>query len=260
MIRPFVSVIVPCYNQGQYLAESIGSVLASEYTNLEIIVVDDGSTDLETCQILGALLYPKTRLVRRENGGLAAARNSGITEAQGQYILPLDADDRIGSVYIGQAVAALEADPDVGIVYCQAEKFGSEEGPWRLAPFSRWRMRLGNSIFCSAVYRRLDWQAVGGYDETLRHGWEDWDFWISVLELGRLVKLLPDVGFYYRKNPASMAAVMPPKLKTRLHRRLMEKHPQYFGQWNFLLQLVLPVYYQLAGSFIYRGIKKGLGR
>jgi len=91
-----VSVIIPCYNQGQYLTESIGSVLASDHQKIEIIVVDDGSTDPETCRILGGLDYPKTRLIRRENGGLAAARNSGIAAAQGRYILPLDADDRIG--------------------------------------------------------------------------------------------------------------------------------------------------------------------
>jgi glycosyltransferase involved in cell wall biosynthesis len=260
MTTPLLSIIIPCYNQGQYLAESIRSVLGSAYTDIEIIVVDDGSTDPETCQILDALGYPKARLIRRKNGGLAAARNTGITGAKGKYILPLDADDRIGPAYIGQAVAALEANPDVGIVYCRAEKFGAEAGPWRLAPFSDWRMRLGNSIFCSAVYRRTDWLAVGGYDETLRRGWEDWDFWISLLELGRLVIRLSDVGFYYRKSPASMAAGMPPELKIRLHKRLMEKHPTFFGQWGFLLQFVLPVYYHLAASSLYRGIKKGLGR
>jgi len=103
---PLVSIIIPCYNQGRYLAESIGSVLASDFTELEIIVVDDGSTEPETRRILDMLEYPKTRLIRRANGGLAAARNSGIAEAQGRYILPLDADDRIGPEYLGQAVAA----------------------------------------------------------------------------------------------------------------------------------------------------------
>lgn len=255
-----VSLIIPCYNQGPFLAESIGSVLASDHLNIEIIVVDDGSSDPETCRILDRLDYPKTRLIRRENGGLAAARNSGIAAAQGRYILPLDADDRIGAQYISQAVAALERSPNLGIVYCRAEKFGEETGSWKLAPFSRWRMALGNVIFCSAVYRRVDWQAVGGYDEALRRGWEDWDFWLSLLELGRLVKCLPDTGFYYRKNVASMAAGMQPGLKRSLHDALIEKHPVFFGQWSAVLRSVLPLYYGLAGSAVYRGIKKGLGR
>lgn len=255
-----VSVIIPCYNQGQYLAESISSVLASDHLNLEIIVVDDGSSDPETCRILDRLDYPKTRLIHRENGGLAAARNSGIAAAQGRYILPLDADDRIGPHYLSQAVAALESSSNLGIVYCRAEKFGEETGSWKLAPFSRWRMALGNVIFCSAVYRRVDWQAVGGYDEALRRGWEDWDFWLSLLELGRLVKCLSDTGFYYRKNVASMAAGMQPDLKRSLHDALIEKHPVFFGQWSVVLRSVLPLYYGLAGSTVYRGIKKGLGR
>jgi glycosyltransferase involved in cell wall biosynthesis len=255
-----VSVIIPCYNQGQYLTESIGSVLASDHQKIEIIVVDDGSTDPETCRILGGLDYPKTRLIRRENGGLAAARNSGIAAAQGRYILPLDADDRIGPHYISLATAALECSPNLGIVYCRAEKFGEEAGQWLLPRFSRWRMALGNVIFCSAVYRRVDWQAVGGYDETLRRGWEDWDFWLSLLELGRLVRCLPNTGFYYRKNVASMAAGMQPSLKSSLHDTLIGKHPVFFGSWDVVLRSVLPLYYGLAGSAVYRDIKKRLGR
>lgn len=255
-----VSIIIPCFNQGQCLAESIGSVLASDHDECEIIVVDDGSTDSETCRILDRLTYPKTRLIRRKNGGLAAARNSGIAAAQGSYILPLDADDRIGPRYISLAVAALEGDPHLGIVYCRAEKFGAETGPWRLPRFSRWRMALGNLIFCSAVYRRSDWQAVGGYDETLRRGWEDWDFWLSLLELGRRVRCLELVSFYYRKSSCSMAAGMTAAEKLELHRRMIFKHGRFFGGWGPLLELILPIYYRLADSGLYRKIKQRMGR
>jgi len=257
---PLVSIIIPCYNQGQYLAESIGSVLASDFDALEIIVVDDGSTDPATINLLEQLNYPKTKLIRQENRGLAGARNRGIAEAQGVYILPLDADDRIGPSYLSQAVAALEADPNLGIVYCRAEKFGAEQGPWKLAPFSRWRMGLGNIIFCSAVYRRADWDAVGGYDETLRRGWEDWDFWLALLELGRGGQCLPQVGFYYRKNAGSMAAGMTAAEKLELHRRMIVAHGRFFGGWGLVLGRLLPIYYRLADSGLYRTIKKGLGR
>lgn len=257
---PFVSVIIPCYNHGPFLAESIGSVLASDYADIEIIVVDDGSAASETCRILETLAYPKTRLIRRKNGGLAAARNSGIAEAEGRYILPLDADDRIGPHYISQAVAVLEATPDVGIVYCQAEKFGAESGLWRLPRFSRWRMGLGNVIFCSALYRWEDWNEVGGYDEELRCGWEDWDFWLGILEQGRTVLCLPEVGFYYRKSSASMAAGMLPELKADLHRRMLFEHGGFFGFWSAVLSPLLPMYYRLADSPLYQAVKKGLGR
>ncbi len=257
---PLISIIIPCYNQGQYLAESIGSVLASDHDELEIIVVDDGSTDPATITQLEQLSYPKTRLIRQENRGLAAARNYGIAEAQGVYILPLDADDRIGSEYISRAVAALEGDPNLGIVYCQAEKFGAEQGRWRLSRFFRWRMALGNLIFCSAVFRKSDWEKSGGYDESLRRGWEDWDFWIGILGAGREVRCLPLVGFYYRKSSASMAAAMSADLKLELHRQILSKHARFFGGWALLLEPLLPVYYRLSDSALYRSIKKGLGR
>lgn len=255
-----VSIIIPCFNQGQYLAESISSVLASDHDELEIIVVDDGSTDPVTITLLEQLAYPKTRLIRQENRGLAGARNRGIAEAHGIYILPLDADDRIGPEYISRAVAAMEADQGLGIVYCRAEKFGAEQGPWRLAPFSRWRMGLGNIIFCSALYHRVDWQQVGGYDETLRRGWEDWDFWLSLLELGRRVRCLDLVGFQYRKQATSMAAGMGHQLKARLHYRMLDQHRRYFGWYGMLLALLLLPYYLLADSGMYRAAKKGLGR
>lgn len=257
---PMLSVIIPCYNQGQYLAESIGSVLTSNYNDLEIIVVDDGSSDPVTCRILEQLDYPQTRLIRQENRGLAGARNSGIAQASGVYILPLDADDRIGPQYLSQAVAALEEDPNLGIVYCRAEKFGAESGPWRLPTYSRWRMGLGNVIFCSAVFRRVDWQQAGGYAADLQQGWEDWDFWLSLLELGRTVRCLDLVGFYYRKQANSMATAMRSYLKARLHYRMLDQHRSFFGWRTTLLAPLLAPYYLLAGSLPYRWIKHELGR
>ncbi|HPX61911.1 MAG TPA: glycosyltransferase family A protein [Deltaproteobacteria bacterium] len=257
---PEVSIIIPCYNQGHYLHESVGSTLAQTFEDIEIIVVDDGSTDPDTCRILTELMHPRVTVLHKPNGGLASARNYGINAAKGRYILPLDCDDRIAPDYIRQAVAKLDQDPDCGIVYCQAEKFGSESGPWKLSAFSHWRMCLGNVIFCSALYRRSDWEAAGGYDETLRRGWEDWDFWLSILELGRTVHCLPMVGFFYRKNEASMAAVMKAELKAQLHRRIIEKHPSYFGVFASIPQMMLKLYYLVAANFIYRDIKRGLGR
>ncbi len=97
---PKVSVIIPCYNQGAYVKESVDSVLAQTFQDFEILIVDDGSTDAETVGILKDNAWPKTRVIRTENQGLAAARNNGIQEARGVYILPLDADDRIGPDYL----------------------------------------------------------------------------------------------------------------------------------------------------------------
>lgn len=250
---PSVSVVIPCYNQGPYLAESIGSVLASDFEDLEIIVVDDGSTEPETCRILETLSYPKTILVRRQNGGLSTARNTGIAAAQGQYILPLDADDRIGPNYIRQAAAALETDPKLGIVYCRGGKFGDAEGLIQAASFSLPRMRFSNLIFCSALFRKADWERVGGYKPEMRYGCEDWEFWISLLDLGRNVLRLPDVGFWYRIRHTSMNALMDSQKRLAMHRLIVALHPSLFPWW---FPLLLPCYYRIINSVLYRFLKR----
>lgn len=250
---PTVSVIIPCYNQGQYLAESIGSILASSFDDLEIIVVDDGSTDLETRKALELLDYPKTTLIRRKNGGLSTARNTGITAAQGRYILPLDADDRIGPHYINQAVAALDADTELGIVYCRGEKFGAAGGPILAASFSLSRMRFCNLIFCSALFRKADWEKVGGYKPEMRFGCEDWEFWISLLELGRKVLRLQEVGFGYRIRNGSMNVLMDSSKRKEMHRQIVALHPSQFPWW---FSLLLPHYYRIVNSALYRLIKR----
>jgi glycosyltransferase involved in cell wall biosynthesis len=250
---PAVSVIIPCYNQGQYLAESIGSVLASDFDDLEIIVVDDGSSAPETCRILECLNYPKTTLIRRQNGGLSTARNTGIAAAQGRYILPLDADDRIGPNYIGQSVAALDADPKLGIVYCLGEKFGDAVGAIQAASFSLPRMRFSNLIFCSALFRKEDWEKVGGYKPEMRYGCEDWEFWISLLELGRTVLRLQLVGFMYRIRHESMNALMDRQKRQAMHRLIVTLHPSLFRWW---FSLILPVYYCVINSALYRILKR----
>ncbi len=257
---PDISVIIPCYNQGHYLHEAIDSVLSQTHSNLEIIVVDDGSTDSATRLCMDKLNRSRTKLLRRPNGGLASARNTGIKAAAGRYILPLDCDDMLAPDYLKKAICAMEAATELGIVYCHAEKFGAESGPWKLPPYSRWRILLGNIIFCSALYRRSDWEKVGGYDETLRRGWEDWDFWLSLLELGRDVYCLPEVGFYYRKHEHSMATGMEWFLKAALHRRLIDKHPAAFGIFSKTPQTMLELYYRIAAGDFYRSLKKSLGR
>ena len=100
-----VSVIIPCYNQGRYLAETVASVQAQTFNDWEIVIVDDGSDDVETKHLLTRVEMPKVRIIYTENRGVAAARNTGINAAQGMYILPVDADDLIGKDYLKEAVS-----------------------------------------------------------------------------------------------------------------------------------------------------------
>ena len=205
MTPGLISVIVPSYNQGIYLKETIQSALASTYRPLEILIINDGSTDdsLELARVLEAQ-HPEVRVLDQANAGVTKARNAGIASAQGEYILPLDGDDLISATYIEKGMAILSSRPEVKVVYCQAEKF-SEAGrkPWKLKPFSLQQLAKDNMIFVSALFRKADALGVGGFSEDMQLGREDWEFWIKLLKNGGEVVQLPEVGFFYRLTPTS---------------------------------------------------------
>lgn len=233
-----VSVVIPCYNHGKFLGEAIGSVRAQEYPDLDIIVVNDGSTDLQTLSVFDAL-DKDVVLIEQSNKGLAAARNRGIQEAAGEFILPLDADDRIGPGFIQQAVAAMAKDHEVGIVYGQTELFGSKTGPWRKPDYAMPEMLFENMIVASALYRKSDWESVGGYRPAMTHAWEDWDFWLALINLGRKVVRLKDVTFYYRISEESMTSRLSFNNKLAMMLQLVLRHKSlYLKNWRYVLSRI----------------------
>lgn len=225
-----VSVIIPCFNQGQFLEEAVASVLAQSFTDFEIIVVNDGSTDDRTNRLLQNFSSENTRVIHTANQGLAAARNNGIAVAEGKYILPLDADDRILPTYLAQAVAILDRDPEVGIVYCKARLFGAVDTEWELPEYSLERMLVDNIIFCSACFRRDDWLATGGYDPGMIYGWEDYEFWLCLIEKGRKVERIPDTLFCYRVASDSMVRSKEKWQKVAMFQRIYERHREFFSE------------------------------
>ena len=223
-----VSVIIPCYNQGAFLPEAVESVRAQTYENVEIIIVNDGSDDDETARICSALEGPGIKVITTSNQGLAAARNKAIEEAGGTYILPLDADDKIAPNYISEAVSVLESDSQIGIVYCRARLFGAVEGDWHLPDYSLEEMLKDNIIFCTALFRRKDWESVGGYDPGMVYGWEDYDFWLALIERGRQVHRLEGCHFFYRVAPESMVRSKEKFQKVEMFKRIFQRHKELF--------------------------------
>ncbi len=223
---PSVSVIIPCYNQGAYLDEAVGSVLAQTYRDFEIIIVNDGSTDEFTNKKCESYADEKIKLLTTDNQGLAAARNNGIALARGKYILPLDGDDLIEPAYISEAVAVLDAEPDTGIVYCHARLFGAVETDWLLPEYCIEEMVRDNVIFCTALFRKSDWELVGGYDPGMIYGWEDYDFWLSLIERGREVKQLKGSYFRYRVTADSMVRSKEKWQKIEMFRRIYLRHSE----------------------------------
>lgn len=229
MNKSLVSVIIPCYNQSHYLSEALQSVLDQVYDKWECIIVNDGSPD-NTDEIAKEWIDKDTRFkyICKENEGLSSARNAGILIAEGEFILPLDADDKIAPQYIELALKAFEEDSTLTVVYCQAEKFGTEKGLWNLSTFSLNRLAYENMIFCSALFRKSDWELVGGYDPQMLYGLEDWEFWIAILKNGGQVKCLDKIGFYYRIKLNSMVKQLDDNKINYLHKYMSIKHADFF--------------------------------
>ena len=203
MNSALISIIVPCYNQAEFLDECLQSVLEQTYQNWECIIVNDGSPD-NTEEVAKKWLDKDVRFkyLDKENGGLSSARNAGIEKAKNDWILPLDADDKIAEKYLELAVDEFEK--GFTIIYCEANFFGSNSGKWNIQPYSYQRILTGNMIFCSAFFKKSDWKKVNGYDENLKSGREDWEFWLSILSENKTVKKLDYEGFFYRRKEDSM--------------------------------------------------------
>lgn len=205
-----VSIIIPCYNDGKYLPEAIATAKQQTYPNIEIIVVDDHSTDPKTQETLQEIAKSGLCVLQTPPGkkGLPAARNAGIAQATGKYILPLDADDKIDPTYVSKAVAVLSNNPDVAVCGSQVKFFGLHRHVWVQPEYSYESLvQEEYKLVCSCVYRRTDWERVGGYDESLVLGKEDMAFWLDVLHEGGDVVILQEPLFFYRIRSHSMCAI-----------------------------------------------------
>ena len=230
-----VSVIVPCYNCGKYLAETLDSVLAQTYSNWECIIIDDGSTD-DSRQVAERYVQKDARYkyMYQENGGVANARNNAIKVSAGKYILPLDGDDKISSEYVADAVSELKKDIIIKLAYSKAETFGERSGFWDIPLYSFKGLLIENLIFCSAVFRKEDFLKTNGYDENMLEGFEDWEFWISFLnETDKIVKL-SKVHFYYRlkevtRNPKTTDKEKQKRIRNYIFRKHSDLYQKYFS-------------------------------
>ena len=208
MSSPLISVLLPCFNDGEWIAEAIASVHAQTYQHFEIVVVDDGSTDDGTRQKLRRVSGSQVRLIESENRGLPGARNLAARHALGDLFCALDADDRLAPEWFEKGVALLEAQPDIAFVSHWLETFGDEQWKWTPRSCELPALLARNTVNGAALVRRAAYEAVGGYAEHMRHGCEDWDFWLRLVEQGYRGEIIPEVLFFYRRHATSMSRGM----------------------------------------------------
>jgi glycosyltransferase involved in cell wall biosynthesis len=229
---PSISVIIPCFNLGQYLDEAVESVLAQTRQDFEILIVDDGSTDPETQHLLASYARPKTRVWRTANRGLAAARNFLIERATGTFLCALDADDRLHPRYFERALDAFASDPGLTFVSSWVQMFGEEDGVWRRDRCDLPALLAEDTVMTAAVVRRDAVAALGGYDEGMPHqGDEDWDLWIRLARAGCRGTILPETLFFYRRRAGSMSTrCTSGQVHLDLVRYLVRKHADAYRE------------------------------
>ncbi|MBL7740063.1 MAG: glycosyltransferase family 2 protein [Chitinophagaceae bacterium] len=234
---PLVSVIIPCYNDGQYLDESVGSVKQQTFGDTEIIIVNDGSTDAATIQKLGSFNDPQITVLHKENGHLSSARNHGIRHAKGEIIVTLDADDRFEPAFIKQGVTVLKQDASVGAVTCYLKGYGLKKFSWKPLGGDIKNFLFRQESCASAMFRKECWEKTGGYDEQMKSGYEDWEFWIRLTAAGWKVHVLKDYLLHYRVTEKSMLLTQSEPRREAIVNYIMEKHKGLY--WEQLKDAVI---------------------
>lgn len=225
---PKVSVIIPCYNLGQYLDEAVNSVLNQTFQDFEIIVVNDGSTDEFTNKLLRNYTKPKTKVIITTNQGLSAARNNGIRISSGEYICCLDSDDVYNFDFLKKTVALLEKDTEhsVGFITTWIQVFGDANYIWQCESYHPCKLALDNIVHVASLFRRECWEKNGGYATDLS-SYEDWSFWISIIALGYRWECIQEPLFNYRKRQGSMLSEAN-KRRTILYNQVVEHNKHFY--------------------------------
>lgn len=204
--EPIVSIIIPFYNLGEYLEEAIVSCLNQTYKNIEIIVINDGSTDEKSINILSDLKIKyknKVKFIDQKNLGVAKARNNGIKFSKGEYICCLDADDTIEPTYIEKTKNLLKKHKNFAIVTTQLIFFENMEGIWN--PSDKIvDLLVENCIHVASLFRKSAWKKVHGYTSFTNRGFEDWDFWLKIVSIGYSWGIINEPLFNYRVRANSM--------------------------------------------------------
>jgi glycosyltransferase involved in cell wall biosynthesis len=226
--KPLVSIVIACYNDAQYIEQAVQSALSQTYSNIEIIVVDDGS-NAETKAVLKKTELKITKLITQENQGQSKARNVGIHQAKGDYILVLDSDDFFEPPFCEKAIVIFLKNKDVKVVTCHANLL-YEDGSVNV--YTPKGGTIKDFIYCNealgtSLFKKEDWNSCGGYDESMKRGFEDWEFFIRILKSGGKAEVIQEFFYNYRKRSNSTTSKAN-KIKYQLLSYIYFKHRELY--------------------------------
>jgi glycosyltransferase involved in cell wall biosynthesis len=233
-----LSVVIPFYNLGKYILEAVQSVYDADYENIEVIIVNDGSTgkfDIDQLMLVKKK-YPLLKIISTKNNGLSIARNTGALQASGQFITFLDADDKVHSAYYSKSIELLKSKSNVHFTGCWTQYFGKSNDLWPAltpeAPF----LLVHNMVNSSAlVYKTKSFLSAGLNDPDLLFGMEDYDSVIAMVKQGLGGVVLPETLFYYRVRANSMARKFNRNKILYLHQLIAQKHSKFYA--NFAVEI-----------------------
>jgi glycosyltransferase involved in cell wall biosynthesis/GT2 family glycosyltransferase len=225
--HPLVSIVIPCYNPREWLREAVASARAQTHTEIEIIVVDDGSQAPGSKEILHSLAPEVARIITQPNRGVSAARNTGFRAAAGDYVVPLDSDDRLAPDFVRECLNALNGRPEAAFAYTDYRVFGRAHYIENVGPYNLFRLLSENTLGYAGLLRKSAWEEAGGYDESMP-GYEDWELWLRLGARGYFGCYVNRVLHYYRKHGRSLldaARERHDELVARIH----ASHPELYS-------------------------------
>ena len=225
-----VTVIITCYNHGSFISEAVSSILNQTFQDFEIIIINDGSTDTDTINILNDLHHPKIKMIHQENTGPVGARNKGIRSSKSEYILPLDADDYFEKTFLEKAVGILNDNPEIGVVSSYIRLFGDINITVKPKGGYASDFLIQPNACGSSLFRKSCWEQAGGYNPNMNRGYEDWDLWLGITKHGWKVAVIEEELFFYRRMFKNSRDVIADKSRPQLIKQLIENHIEVFRE------------------------------
>lgn len=234
-MKGLVSIIIPCYNKAPYIAETIESALSQTYPDIEIVVIDDGSTD-DSASIINRYCSRGIKFIQQKNQGVCIARNNAIHQSTGEFIVPLDADDLLAPTYIQKCIEWFCDNSSTKLVYTLGEFFGDRTGAISIPPYD-WNTLLWYSIIpATSMYRRADFDRIGGYNPNMQYALEDWDFYLSLLGPSDIAHLIEEPLLRYRIVKGARNTGINPN-KEAIFKQIYNNHRDLYSQYNDMLLL-----------------------